>query len=67
VTRWQWLAEADGLCCPIEQTEGEKKMTIALWVVQVLLAASFLPAGVHGFQYERARAQLKWPAAVPRA
>jgi uncharacterized membrane protein len=42
-------------------------MTIALWVVQALLAASFLPAGVlHGFQYERARAQLKWPAAVPR-
>jgi uncharacterized membrane protein len=42
-------------------------MAIALWVGQVLLAASFLPAGVlHGFQYERARAQLKWPAAVPR-
>ncbi len=42
-------------------------MTVALWVVQVLLAAVFLPAGVlHGFQYERARAQLKWPAAVPR-
>jgi uncharacterized membrane protein len=42
-------------------------MIVALWVVQVLLAAGFLAAGVlHGFQYERARAQLKWPAAVPR-
>jgi uncharacterized membrane protein len=42
-------------------------MIVALWVVQVLLAASFLAAGVlHGFQYERARAQLKWPTAVPR-
>jgi putative oxidoreductase len=42
-------------------------MTIALRVVQALLAAFFLWAGVlHGFQYERARTQLKWPAAVPR-
>ena len=42
-------------------------MTVVLWVVQVLLAAMFLPAGVlHGFQYERARVQLKWPAAIPR-
>jgi putative oxidoreductase len=65
--RRQTLAQAGGVCCPAEQTEGEQKMTVALWVVQVLLAAVFLPAGVlHGFHYERARAQLQWPAAVPR-
>ena len=40
-------------------------MNIALWVLQVLLAAAFLVAGVtHGFQQERAKAQMKWPAAV---
>jgi len=40
-------------------------MNIVLWVLQVLLAAMFLMAGVlHGFQQERAKAQLKWPAAV---
>ncbi len=42
-------------------------MNISLWVLQVLLAAAFLMAGVtHGFQYERAKTQLKWPADVPR-
>ncbi len=42
-------------------------MNIILWIVQVLLAAVFLGAGVlHGFQYERAREQLKWPTAVPQ-
>lgn len=44
-------------------------MNIVLWVLQGLLAAAFLMAGVlHGFQYERARArwQTKWVEAVSR-
>jgi uncharacterized membrane protein YphA (DoxX/SURF4 family) len=41
-------------------------MNIVLWILQVLVAAMFLMAGVlHGFQQERAKAQLKWPADVP--
>jgi uncharacterized membrane protein YphA (DoxX/SURF4 family) len=41
-------------------------MNIVLWILQVLAAVMFLMAGVlHGFQQERAKAQLKWPAAVP--
>ncbi|MGH2605360.1 MAG: DoxX family protein [Anaerolineales bacterium] len=36
-------------------------MNTALWVLQGLLAAAFLAAGVNHFQYERARA---WVAAV---
>ncbi len=42
-------------------------MNIALWVIQVLLAAMFLFAGVlKTFQYERARASLPWVKDVPR-
>jgi uncharacterized membrane protein len=40
-------------------------MNTILWIVQILLAIMFLLAGVlHGFQQERAKAQLKWPADV---
>lgn len=40
-------------------------MNIVLWILQVLLAAMFLMVGVlHGFQQERAKAQMKWPAAL---
>ncbi len=36
-------------------------MNIALWVVQILLGAMFLMAGVmKAFQYERAKATLPW-------
>ena len=36
-------------------------MNIVLWVLQALLAVMFLMAGVmKAFQYERAKAQLKW-------
>jgi uncharacterized membrane protein YphA (DoxX/SURF4 family) len=36
-------------------------MNIALWIVQILLAAMFLMAGVmKAFQYERAKAMLPW-------
>lgn len=42
-------------------------MTIALWIVQVLLAGAFLMAGqLKAFQYERAKAQLKWPGTLPK-
>ena len=41
-------------------------MNIALWVVQVLLAAAFVVAGVlKTFQYERAEASLPWVKDVP--
>jgi uncharacterized membrane protein len=34
-----------------------------LWILQILLAVTFLLAGMlHGFQRERAKAILKWPA-----
>ena len=43
-------------------------MNIVLWIVQVLLGVAFLMAGVtHAFQYERAKAQFKWVADVPRS
>jgi len=36
-------------------------MNIALWIVQVLLAALFGFAGfLHGYQIEKAKAQLAW-------
>ena len=36
-------------------------MNIVLWVLQVLLAVMFLMAGaMKTFQYERAKAQMKW-------
>lgn len=42
-------------------------MNILLWIVQVLLAALFLMAGVmKTFQYERAKATLPWVKDVPR-
>lgn len=42
-------------------------MQIALWIVQVLLAAAFIFAGVRkAFQYERARATLSWVKDIPR-
>jgi uncharacterized membrane protein YphA (DoxX/SURF4 family) len=42
-------------------------MNIALWIVQAILAAMFLMAGVmKGFQYELARASLPWVKDVPR-
>lgn len=42
-------------------------MNIALWIVQILLAALFLMAGVmKSFQYERAKATLPWVKDVPR-
>jgi len=43
-------------------------MNIALWVVQVLLAAAFVIAGVlKTFQYERAKASLPWVRDVPHS
>ena len=42
-------------------------MNLALWLVAGLLSAMYLYAGIlKGFQYEKAEAQLKWPADVPR-
>ena len=42
-------------------------MDIVLWILQVLLAVAFLMAGyTHAFQYERAKAQFKWVADVPK-
>lgn len=42
-------------------------MNIALWIVQVLLGAMFVYAGVmKAFQYERAKASLPWVKDVPR-
>lgn len=42
-------------------------MNIALWIVQVALAAMFVLAGMmKAFQYERARATLPWVKDVPR-
>jgi uncharacterized membrane protein YphA (DoxX/SURF4 family) len=43
-------------------------MNIALWIVQVLLGAMFVYAGVmKAFQYERAKASLSWVKDIPRA
>src|SRR5215212_299244 len=43
-------------------------MNIALWIVQVLLAAAFIFAGVtKAFRYEYAHANLPWVKDVPRA
>jgi uncharacterized membrane protein YphA (DoxX/SURF4 family) len=43
-------------------------MNIALWIVQVLLAALFGLAGfLHGYQIERAKAQLPWARDMPVA
>lgn len=39
-------------------------MNTVVWVVQGLLAAAFLAAGVNHFQYQRARARMAWVAAV---
>ena len=42
-------------------------MTYALWLAQILLALTFLTAGVlHGFRYEQAQRLLPWASAVPR-
>src|SRR3954466_119850 len=42
-------------------------MNIALWIVQVLLAAAFIFAGVtKAFRYEYAHANLPWVKDVPR-
>jgi len=42
-------------------------MNVGLWIVQVLLAAAFLMAGVmKGFQYERARATMPWVKDTPK-
>ena len=42
-------------------------MNIALWIVQVLLAAAFIFAGVNkAYHYEYARATLPWVKDVPR-
>ena len=42
-------------------------MNIALWIVQVLLAAAFIFAGVtKAFRYEYAHATLPWVKDVPR-
>jgi uncharacterized membrane protein YphA (DoxX/SURF4 family) len=42
-------------------------MNIALWIVQVLLAAAFIFAGVtKAFRYEYAHASLPWVKDVPR-
>jgi uncharacterized membrane protein YphA (DoxX/SURF4 family) len=42
-------------------------MNIVLWILQGLLATSFLSAGVsHAFSYERARARRKWVKDVSR-
>jgi uncharacterized membrane protein YphA (DoxX/SURF4 family) len=42
-------------------------MNIALWILQVLLGAMFVYAGVlKAFQYERARASLLWVKDLPR-
>lgn len=42
-------------------------MNIALWIVQVLLAAAFLFAGINkAFRYEYAHATLPWVKDVPR-
>lgn len=39
-------------------------MNTTLWVLQALLAAVFLGAGLSHIQYERARARMAWVAAV---
>jgi uncharacterized membrane protein YphA (DoxX/SURF4 family) len=42
-------------------------VNIALWIIQVLLAAMFVYAGVlKAFQYERAKASLFWVKDLPR-
>jgi uncharacterized membrane protein YphA (DoxX/SURF4 family) len=42
-------------------------MGIALWLVAGLLSAMYLYAGIlKAFHYERAEAQLEWPADLPR-
>src|SRR5947207_9526113 len=42
-------------------------MNIALWIVQMLLGAMFVFAGVlKAFQYERAKASLFWVKDLPR-
>ena len=42
-------------------------MNIALWIVQVVLAAMFIFAGVNkAFRYEHAYASLPWVKDVPR-
>jgi len=42
-------------------------MDIVLWILQILLAGAFLMAGnLHAFQYEKAKAQFKWVASVPK-
>jgi uncharacterized membrane protein len=42
-------------------------MNTALWIVQILLAITFLLAGVlHGFMQERAKVILGWPAQATR-
>ena len=38
-------------------------MNTTLWIIQIVLAITFLLAGIlHGFLQERAKAILKWPA-----
>ncbi len=39
-------------------------MNTTIWVLQALLAAAFLGAGVNHLQYERARARMAWVTAV---
>ena len=42
-------------------------MNIVLWVIQILLALAFLMAGsTKAFQYEKAKARMKWVNDVPR-
>ncbi len=43
-------------------------MNLAVWVIQVLLAALFAFAGfLHGYQIEKAKAQLAWAKDMPVA
>jgi putative oxidoreductase len=43
--------------------EENTSMNTVLWILQILLAVTFLMAGIlHGFQQERAKEILKWPA-----
>src|SRR5258708_30512576 len=46
---------------------GGIAMTYVLWLAQILLALTFLSAGVlHGFRYEQAQRLLPWVSAVPK-
>jgi uncharacterized membrane protein len=46
---------------------GGVAMTYVLWLAQILLALTFLAAGVlHAFRYEQAQRLLPWVSAVPR-